>query len=212
MSLPCDQISTELVAYLDYQLVAADRRPVADHVATCRSCQQEIERLTKVQGWVARLTPIAPSPSFDGDFWRRVAAEPTPIASRRGGGRRLGWALPTLAAAAVLALALRSLLATPPSPEAPAAPSTRVAAAPPAPPAKPAAPALAAKPGVVPEKPAAEPAAELAAVDSLRPEDLPPELLAQPELFLRLPVVRRLETLEYLGSVDDRPSGAGGAG
>lgn len=205
MSTSCDQISTELVAFLDGELGADDRQPVAEHVSTCLTCRREIERLTTVQGWVTSRPAVAPGPTFDDDFWRQIAAEPTPIASPRTRGRALRWAVPTLAAAAVLALALRSLTHVPPASDTPAVPSTRVAAAPAAPPAKAAAPQAAAKP-------AAEPPAQVANVETLRPEDLPPELLEHPELFLRLPVVRRLETLEYLGSVDDRPSNDGGAG
>lgn len=212
MSTSCDQISTALVAFLDGELGADDRQPVAEHVSTCLTCRREIERLTTVQGWVTSLPAVAPGPTFDDDFWRQIAAEPTPITSRRTRGRALRWAVPTLAAAALLALALRSLTEAPPASDAPAVPSTRVAAAPPAPPVKAAAPQSAAKAAAEPAKPAADPPAQVANVETLRPEDLPPELLEHPELFLRLPVVRRLETLEYLGSVDDRPSSDGGAG
>ena len=35
----------------------------------------------------------------------------------------------------------------------------------------------------------------------LAPEDLPPELIEHPELFLRLPVVRRLDKLEHFEEV-----------
>jgi anti-sigma factor RsiW len=201
----CEQTSGELVAFLDGELGAEERRTVADHLATCLTCRREMEHLTSVQRMVDTLPRIEPSASFADDFWRRVAAEPTPIASRRRRGSVLRWAIPALAAAAVLAFALRSQLETPSS--LPAAPRTRVAAAPAAP----------AKVAVAPaaeraKSEGAEPAPQVANVDSLRPEDLPPELLEHPELFLRLPVVRRLEKLEYLGSTEDRPSGDGGAG
>jgi hypothetical protein len=207
----CEQTSGELVAFLDGELGEEERRPVADHVATCLPCRREIERLTAVQRLVTTLPRIEPSATFADDFWRRVAAEPTPITSRRRRGSALRWAIPALAAAAVLALALRSQLPTP-SPAPPPGASTRVAAAPPAP--APAAPAkvAAAPPPERAKSDDAAPAPQVANVESLRPEDLPPELLEHPELFLRLPVVRRLEKLEYLGSSHDHGSDEGGAG
>ena len=208
----CEQMSSELVAFLDHELGDDERRPVADHVATCLACQREVDRLTTVQRWVGTLPPVAPSATFSDDFWRRIAAEPTPIASRRRRASVLRWAVPALAAAAVLAVALRSQMQTPLPPSGTRGPRTRVAAAPPAPAAKEA-------PGIVARQaeseqaaPAAEPPPQVANVESLRAEDLPPELLEHPELFLRLPVVRRLDKLEYLGSTEDAPSGEGGAG
>jgi hypothetical protein len=175
-------------------------------VSTCLTCRREIERLTTVQRLVATLPSIEPSPSFAVDFWQRLDAESAPAATNVRRLRPLRWAIPALAAAAVLALALRSLTSTPPSPSAPAA---RVAAAPVAP-AAPAAKGANAKLAAQP-KPKEE-AAQLADVDALRPEDLPPDLLEHPELFLRLPVVRRLEKLEYLGSDQERQGTDDGAG
>jgi anti-sigma factor RsiW len=207
----CEQTSSELVASLDGELGDDERRPVADHVATCLACRRELERLTTVQRWVATLPPVAPSATFAADFWRRVAAEPTPITSRRRGSP-LRWAVPALAAAAVLLVALRSQMQAPLPPSGTRGPSTRVAAAPPAPAAKEAPGTVARQAEPEQAAPAAEPPPQVANVESLRAEDLPPELLEHPELFLRLPVVRRLEKLEYLGATDDRPSDEGGAG
>jgi hypothetical protein len=105
-------------------------------------------------------------------------------------------------------LALRSLTSTTPAPSVPSR-ATRVAAAPVAA----AAPAAKAEPPKVAAQPKAkEGAAQLADVDALRPEDLPTDLLEHPELFLRLPVVRRLEKLEYLGSEQERRGTDDGAG
>ncbi|MCC6848469.1 MAG: zf-HC2 domain-containing protein [Deltaproteobacteria bacterium] len=197
----CDRTTPELVAYLDGELAAADRRSVADHVGSCLPCRRELERLTTLRAWLADLALVAPSPGFAADFARRLAAEPTPIAVRRGGAPPLRWIVPALAAAAVLTLAVRSFTVAP-SGSAPARERAGVAA-----------PAVKAPPVVVAAAPSASPAAQLADVEQLRLEDLPPELLEHPELFLRLPVVRRLETLEYLGSLPERREGGnGGAG
>jgi hypothetical protein len=90
-------------------------------------------------------------------------------------------------------------------PTAPTPPYERFAVAP-------AAPAAAAPAKIATRAQPPEAAPQVARAGNLGPEDLPPELLEHPELFLRLPVVRRLETLEYLGAVHDQPERKDGAG
>lgn len=195
----CERTSEELVAFLDDELSVGERRPVAEHLASCLVCRREMERLTTLQGWLGNLPEVEPSATFAADFARRLAAEPTPIAPRRGGGGGLRWGFPALAAAAVLALALRAFVAAPVSSTAPDAARKRTIAAAPAP----AAPAEE-EPARVATRPSTEEGADqVADVAGVRPEDLPPELLEHPELFLRLPVVKRLDTLEYLGSLHE---------
>lgn len=207
----CEQTSTELVAFLDDELSVDARRPVAEHLASCLGCRREMERLSTVHGWLHDLPQVTPGPTFAADFARRLASEPTPIGSRRPGGRGMWWALPTLAAAAALALALRSFVDAP-APQSPASDHTTKRAAI----ARSGSPAQDEEPARVATRPPAEKAAagtQVADVDALRPEDLPPELLEHPELFLRLPVVKRLDTLEYLGSLhEQRSTDDGGAG
>ncbi len=204
MSGTCEAIGPELVAYLDGALADDERRPVASHVSTCLVCRREIERLTTVQRWVAELPAVEPSRDFAATFWERMEAEPA-VAERPGRpSRPLRWVVPVLAAAAVLALALRSMVpeTATPAPTVPAAPRV---------------PAVAAAPRIerpqIAAVPAAKPApAQLANVEDLKPEDLPPELLDHPELFLRLPVVRRLETLEHIDAVKREQQSEDGAG
>lgn len=202
----CERTGTELVAFLDDELGPDERRPVAEHLADCLVCRREMDRLATLQSWLGDLPKVEPSPTFAADFARRLAAEPTPIASRRGATRGFAWMIPALAAAAVLALALRSFLGIPgPSSPAPEAGKPRVAAI-----RRPAEPAAEEEPARVATRPGAEKPAsptDLAAIEALRPEDLPPELREHPELFLRLPVVRRLDTLEYLGSLHQQGGG-----
>jgi anti-sigma factor RsiW len=204
MATICDDITPELVAYLDGELDEVARRPIAAHLSTCLGCRREIEQLTTVRRWIGDRPSVEPSGEFAADFWRRLEREGGP--STRG--RAWWWAAPALAAAAVVALALRSFVpsAVEPSPR----PAERAAA--------PAAPVAAPAANVANAKPAAPPAAEqVAEAPELAPEDLPPELLEHPELFLRLPVVRRLEKLEHFDEVrqmqqDDTAGGEEGRG
>jgi hypothetical protein len=205
MSALCESIAPELVAYLDGALAEDERRPIASHVSSCLVCRRELERLTTIQRWVAELPRIEPSRDFTATFWERMEAEPLAVEQSERSGRPWRWAVPMLAAAAGLALAVRALVPTGSAP----APGTR--GSPP-----PAAVAKADRPAAAP-KVAAAPAlkdepAQVANVDELRPEDLPPELVEHPELFLRLPVVRRLETLEHIDAVKREQQSEGGAG
>ncbi len=204
MSATCAAIGPELVAYLDGALADDERRPIASHVSTCLVCRREIERLTTVQRWVAELPAVEPSRDFAATFWERMEAEPAADLPGRP-ARSLRWIVPVLAAAAVLAVALRALVpgTSAPAPTVPAAP---VARAPAVAAAKVERPKVATAPAEKPE------AAQLANVEDLRPEDLPPELLEHPELFLRLPVVRRLETLEHIDAVKREQQSDDGAG
>ncbi len=201
---PCEAIGGELVAYLDGALGADERGTVAAHVSTCLGCRREMDRLAAVQHALDGLPAVAPSAQFADDFWRKLAAEaPAAAAVATRKVRPLRWAVPALAAAAVVALAFRAFVRGPSATPAPGVHAPRVAAA----------PASNAEPKKVASRHRAESAAsQVADVDTLKPEDLPPELLEHPELYLRLPVVRRLEKLEYFGSAHDQPAGDDGAG
>jgi hypothetical protein len=199
----CAQISGELVAFLDGELPDAERRPIASHVATCLGCRRELDRLTATQRLVNGLSAIEPGPGFAAQFWQRMEAEPTQARPGRRTRRSPAWVLPALAAAAVLTVALQFLTMSPGPPVGPVTRDRRVVQAPLTPPgAATIAPESATKPDT----------GLLANVDDLRPEDLPPELLEHPELFLRLPVVRRLETLEHFEAVRREHGDGDGAG
>lgn len=220
MSTPnCEAIGEELVAYLDDELDEEARRPVATHVATCLVCRREVERLTVVRRWIGELPAVEPSPAFADGLWEKIAAgaQSSPPAPNVRVLRPNRWAAPALAAAAVVALAFASLLRTTDGPtKAPTSAAPERVAAPAV--RKPDAPAIVARPAAPKGEPAKEEAPQMAAADAVRPEDLPPEslppeLLEHPELFLRLPVVRRLETLEHIDAVQNsHDDDAGGAG
>lgn len=201
----CASIGAELVAYLDGALADDERRPVAAHVSTCLGCRREMERLAAVQRALDTLPRIEPSPHFADDFWRQLAEEAPAAAVGTRRVRLLRVVVPALAAAAVLALAFQAFLRAPATPPMPARYEARTATAP-------AAAGNAERRQLAARHAAETEAPRVADVDTLRPEDLPPELVEHPELYLRLPVVRRLQKLEYFGSVPDRPTGEDGAG
>lgn len=217
----CEAIGEELVAYLDDELDEEARRPVATHVATCLVCRREVERLTVVRRWIRELPAVEPSPAFADGLWEKIAAgaDPAPPAPNVRVLRPNRWAAPALAAAAVVALAFASLLRTTGAPtKAPASAAPERVAAPAPAARKPDAPVVVARPAAPKGEPATGEAPQMAVADAVRPEDLPseslpPELLEHPELFLRLPVVRRLETLEHIDAVQNsHDDDAGGAG
>ena len=199
----CEQITRELVAFLDGELSDADRRPVAAHLSTCLGCRREVERLGTVQRWVSDRPPVELSADFAAEFWRRMNAAEAAVPTLRP--RRRVWqvAVPALAAAAVLVLVARSIMTAPSTAPSAPAPAKQVAEAP-----APKAPAVAANRAAPPAEPA-----QVADADDQLPEDLPPELVEHPELFLRLPVVRRLEKLEHFEEVRERtPAESGSPG
>jgi anti-sigma factor RsiW len=202
----CEQISGELIAFLDEELGESERRQIATHVSTCLVCRRELDRLTAVQRWVADLPDIEPSAEFAEQFWDRMNAEPTGAHPKPRSLRSLWWVVPALAAAAVLAVSFRFMTRSSPTPTRPATPAERVVQALPAQTDRPAAATVAA------ESTLKDGSRQVASVDDLRPGDLPPDLLEHPELFLRLPVVRRLEKLEYFEAVRQEPGNQDGAG
>jgi hypothetical protein len=170
-------------------------------VSTCLACRRELERLTTVQRYVTGMPRVEPGPDFAAQFWQRMDPEPVPTRAPGRPPRPIRWALPALAAAAVLAVALQFMVTTPTAPTRPAPQTRSLAQARPAP-----------KPEVAAAPPRQEPAEQVVNVDNLRLEDLPPELREHPELFLRLPVVRRLETLEHFDAVRQEQGDEDGAG
>ena len=196
----CEQISGELVAFLDGELGEGERRPIADHVSTCLVCRRELDRLTTVQRLLADVSRTEPSPGFAAQFWGRMETESLPPRSGLRPRRAQPWtfwALPALAAAAVLAVAFQFMTSTTPTPR-----PERVVQAPPRQLEK----------GATTKVVAEAETLQVTKIDDMRPEDLPPELLEHPELFLRLPVVRRLERLEHFDAVRQEHGAEGGAG
>jgi anti-sigma factor RsiW len=98
--MKCEEISNELIAYLDHRLDSAERREVEDHLANCAACRARADEFRQVWKVMDEVPAIEPSLGFDARIRQRVAAEP----------RRtwFHWVVPQprLALAAVLLIAL----------------------------------------------------------------------------------------------------------
>jgi anti-sigma factor RsiW len=96
----CEEVSKQLIAYLDRRANSADRHEVEEHLAACSACHQRAEDFRKLWGVLDEVPLVEPSLGFDAQIRARIAAEP-----RRGW---LGWLVPQprLAFAMTLLLAL----------------------------------------------------------------------------------------------------------
>lgn len=202
MSTPrCEDLSADLVAYLDGEQPDGGRARVEAHVATCLACRRELERLTKVRAWIRALPRIAPAADFEERMWQRLEADARPVVRPRT-WRPARWSVPALAAAAAIALVIYASVER--SGKAPTRPANG-------------GPAVVARaPGLPAEQAAAggdarDRQTDLATATNLSPEDVPPEVVEHPELFLRYPVIRRLNMLEHFEEVrrhgEDEPRG-----
>ena len=105
----CEEVSKQLIAYLDRRANSADRHEVEEHLAACSACHQRAEDFRKLWGALDEVPLIEPSLGFDARIRARIAEEP-----RRGW---LGWFVPQprLAFAMGLLLALSVWMAKLPS-------------------------------------------------------------------------------------------------
>jgi len=199
----CESFAEELVAYLDGEHTESERVRVESHLGTCLSCRREVERLRRLQALLGGLRPIEPSAEFEAQMWRRLDAMPARVSTRRR--RVFVWGAPALAAAAAVALAWYGSLQRIGSDGTPRRADT-VAQAP-----RPAASAgdtRVARGAVERHEHDDSGAVVASAPDQL--DQYPPELVEHPELFLRYPVVRRLQKLEHFEEVQQHEDGHGG--
>jgi hypothetical protein len=208
----CEVVQEDLVAWVDGELSPAERACIEAHVGTCLTCRREIDRIGKLNAMIGGLPRVEPSADFEQRMFERLRAEATPpVAGRRF--RPALWLAPPLAAAAALALAFFSQT-QPDAPVGGTSGAPRVAERPaPEAPERERAVANAPAPAAERERQAAagDPEPSDDAVATLSPEDLPPEVVEHPELFLRFPVVRRLDKLEHFEEVRTKPDdGEGG--
>jgi anti-sigma factor RsiW len=84
--MKCENISKELIAYLDRRANSAERLMVEEHLSECALCHARAEDFRKLWSVMDYMPTIEPSLGFDARVRQRVAAEP-----RRGW---TGWLVP----------------------------------------------------------------------------------------------------------------------
>jgi anti-sigma factor RsiW len=76
--MKCEDVSNELIAYLDGRANAYERQKVEGHLANCAACRSRAEEMRKVSMLLGELPAIEPSFGFDQRVRQRAAAEPRP--------------------------------------------------------------------------------------------------------------------------------------
>ena len=84
--MKCENVSKELIAYLDRRASSAERSMVEEHLAECANCHARAEEFRKLWSAMDEMPVIEPSLGFDARVRQRVAAEPA-----RGW---VGWLVP----------------------------------------------------------------------------------------------------------------------
>jgi anti-sigma factor RsiW len=76
--MKCEEVSKELVAYLDRRINSGDRVEMERHLAICAGCHARAEDFRKLWGALDEVPMLEPSPAFDARLRARIAAEPGP--------------------------------------------------------------------------------------------------------------------------------------
>jgi anti-sigma factor RsiW len=74
--MKCEEVSIELMAYIDGRASAGTTRGIEEHLATCTACQTRAEEFRKVWAILDEAPAIEPSFGFDARLRQRIAAEP----------------------------------------------------------------------------------------------------------------------------------------
>ncbi|MGD1212206.1 MAG: zf-HC2 domain-containing protein [Candidatus Acidiferrales bacterium] len=74
--MKCEDVSKELIAYLDDRASSAERRKVEEHLGGCAACQTRVDEFRKIWTVMDEVPAIEPSFGFDARVRQRVAAEP----------------------------------------------------------------------------------------------------------------------------------------
>jgi anti-sigma factor RsiW len=102
--MTCQQIETELSAYVDAELPASQRAEVQSHLAGCAHCRQHLAQLQQLSEGVARLPKLEASPRFVPDLFRKIPGGYQPRSSWVDVLFRPMWLKLPVEAVAVLAL------------------------------------------------------------------------------------------------------------
>lgn len=74
--MKCEEVSKELIAYLDRRSNSAERREVEEHLLTCESCRQRAAEFRQLWTVLDEVPMHEPSFGFDARLRQRIAAEP----------------------------------------------------------------------------------------------------------------------------------------
>ena len=74
--MKCEEVSRELIAYLDRRSNSADRAEVEQHLLACESCRTRAAEFRKLWGVLDQTPAQEPSFGFDARLRQRIAAEP----------------------------------------------------------------------------------------------------------------------------------------
>jgi anti-sigma factor RsiW len=74
--MKCEDVSNELILYLDGKSKLANRQEIEQHLATCAACHAKAEEFRKVWTTLDGLPAVEPSFGFDARVRQRIAAEP----------------------------------------------------------------------------------------------------------------------------------------
>jgi len=118
--MKCEEISKELVAYLDRRANSAERRAVEEHLSACAACHARAEDFRKLWGVLDEMQVIEPSLGFDARVRARAEAELR--------SRWFGWVVPQprLAFSMALLAALTVWMARLPAAPAPSITASQV--------------------------------------------------------------------------------------
>lgn len=110
----CDGVRCLLSAYIDGELTPGELLRVEQHLRRCHACADEVDSLRQTIGLVASLDEVEVPATFSVQLHERLVALGPPAAQVRRRASRSSWpvrklALPTVAAAAALAIGLSAL-------------------------------------------------------------------------------------------------------
>lgn len=74
--MKCEDVSKELIAYLDRRANPAERRKVEEHLGGCAACRTRVDEFRKIWTVMDEVPAIEPSFGFDACVRQRIAAEP----------------------------------------------------------------------------------------------------------------------------------------
>jgi anti-sigma factor RsiW len=74
----CEEVSNQLIAYLDRRANSADRAEVENHLASCSGCRARAEEFRLMFGAMDQIETIEPSVEFDARVRERIAQEARP--------------------------------------------------------------------------------------------------------------------------------------